>query len=144
MANASVNLAYEPVGSGGIEIRKSVDGGSHIYEGTLVSQLTATGMCVPGSTASSGRAIGVAMHESDNSAGSDGDTILAMMSDRIFLFANGTSTDAFSDASLIGATAYMIDDHTVADNDSSASRQIAGIFYGMDPSGKVRVKVAAY
>ena len=144
MANATTNLAYEPIGSGGLMIRKGVDGGAHIYEGTLVSQLTATGMFVPGSTASSGRAIGVAMHESDNTGGSDGDTIAEVMSDRIFLFANGANSDAFSDASLIEASAYMIDDHTVADNDATGTRQIAGIFYGMDPSGKVRVKVSAY
>lgn len=141
MANATSSQSYEPIGSGGRIIDLPVDGGSTIYAGTMVSQLTATGMAVPGSTASSGKAIGVAEHDADNSGGADGAKRVRIMTDRIFAFANGATTDAFSEASLIGAPAYMADDHTVYDNDASGTLKPAGIFMGMEPDGKVRVLV---
>ena len=141
MANASTALSFEPIGSGGKIIDLPVDGGSTIYAGTFVSQLAATGMAVPGSTSASGRAVGVAMHGADNSTGSDGDKRVQIMTERIFAFANGTSTDAFSEASLIGSTAYMYDDHTVYDNDAGGTLAPGGIFMGMEPDGKVRVYV---
>lgn len=141
MANATSSQSYEPIGSGGKIMNLPVDGGAAIYGGTLVSQLTATGMVVPGSTASSTRAIGVAMHDADNSSGADGAKRVQVMTERIFAFANGTSTDAFSEASIIGSTAYMYDDHTVYDNDASGTLMPAGIFMGMEPDGKVRVYV---
>ena len=141
MANATSALPYEPVGSGGKVIELPVDGGTAIYGGTLVSQLTATGMVVPGSTASSTRAIGVAMHDANNSSGSDGDKRVQVMTERIFAFANGATTNAFSEASIIGSTAYMADDHTVYDNDAGGTLMPAGLFMGMEPDGKVRVYV---
>ena len=144
MANASTALSFEPIGSGGKIIDLPVDGGATIYAGTLVSQLAATGMIVPGSTSASGRAVGVAMHDADNASGSDGDKRVRVMTERIFAFTNGTSTNAFSEASLIGSTAYMYDDHTVYDNDASGTLEPAGIFMGMEPDGKVRVYVHTF
>lgn len=141
MSNSTVNLALFPYGKGGREIFLPVDGGSHIRAGTLVSQLTATGMLCPGSTASSGPAIGVAYHEADNTSGSDGDIRCKVLTEQVFLFANGTSTDACSEATLLGAPVYMHDDHTVYDNDASGTLKRAGYFMGMEPDGKVRVLV---
>ena len=51
MSNTSINLLRRPYGKGGRDIHLPVDGGSHIYEGSLVSQLASTAMLVPGSTA---------------------------------------------------------------------------------------------
>lgn len=142
MANATSNLPYEPIGSGGKIYNLPVDGGTAIYEGTMVAQLTATGMLVPASTASTGRVIGVAETAADNTGGADGAKRVMIMSDRIFAFANGTSTDAFSEASMIGAPAYAYDDHTVYDNDASGTLVFAGTFQGMEPDGKVRILVS--
>lgn len=141
MSNATSNLLRYPYGKSGRDVVLPVDGGSHIYEGTLVSQLTATGMLVPGSTSASGPAVGVAVHEQNNASGSDGDLRCAVETDRVFLFANGTSTDACSEATLMGAPVYMHDDHTVYDNDASGTLKRAGFFVGMEPDGRVRVLV---
>lgn len=141
MANTTVNLEIYRVGPDGEHLQLPVDGGAHIYKGTLLSTLTATGMAVPGSTAGSGRAVAVSTHEQDASAVADGVKEVRAETDRDFLFANGAGGDACSDATLIGATLWMVDDHTVGDNDGGATRQIAGTFRGMDPSGKVRVRV---
>ena len=65
MSNATDNLITLPYGKGGRPVVLPVDGGSHLYAGTLVSQLTATSMLCPGSTASSGAAIGVNVAEVD-------------------------------------------------------------------------------
>lgn len=141
MANATANLIKYPIGKEGYIFDLPVDGGSHIYDGTLVSQLTGTGMLVPYSTASTGVCVGVAQHESDNSAGSDGATRCRVETKRVYAFANGTAGDAFSEASLIGALVYGSDDHTVADNSNSVARQPVGFFLGMQADGKVRVYI---
>lgn len=140
MANTEVNLEIEPVGPKFREINTPVDGGSHIYRGSLVSQLTSTGMLVPGSTASSGPACGVAGHEMNNT-GSDGDERCMIQTDGIFIFANATDTDACSEALALFSVVYMLDDHTIADNSASSTRQPAGLFMGMEEDGRVRVYV---
>jgi len=141
MSNSTTNLALFPYGKGGREVFLPVDGGAHIYAGTLVSQLTSTSMLVPGSTASSGAAIGVATHEVDNSAGSDGDLRCKVQYGQIFLFANGSNTDACSEATPMFSVVYMGDDHTVFDNSASSTLKAAGRFMGFEPDGKVRVFV---
>jgi hypothetical protein len=141
MSNTIKNLIRHPYGKDGRDVMLPVDGGSHIYEGTFVSQLNSTAMLVPGSTASSGAAVGVAVHEADNTSGSDGAKRLRVETDRIFEFANGLTTDACSEATPMFAVVYMGDDHTVFDNDGSGSLKPAGRFMGMSEDGKVRVYV---
>lgn len=143
MSNATANLTTLPYGKGGREVVLPVDGGTHIYAGTMVSQLASTGMLVPTSTASSGPAVGVAVHEQDNSAGADAALRCKVITGQIFLFANGTSTDACSEATLMYAPVYAADDHTVYDNSASGTLKRAGRFMGMEPDGKVRVLVGA-
>jgi hypothetical protein len=140
MSNSSINLVRKSIGEARHKLNRPVDGGSHIYGGTMVAELTATGMLVPGSTASSGDCIGVALHEQNNT-GSDGDVRCMVESDGIFVFVNGSNTDACSDATPIGTPVYMIDDHTVADNDNSGTLKRAGYFMGMEPDGGVRVLI---
>lgn len=144
MSNATEALVTLPYGHGGRNIHLPVDGGSKVFKGTLVSQLVATGMLVAGSTAASGPAVGVATHDVDNSAGADGALRCEVRTDQIFLFTNGTSTDACSEATLLGAPVYMADDHTVYDNDATATLRRAGYFAGLESDGKVRVFVTAF
>lgn len=142
MANTTKNLILDSIGDGGIHtFHLPVDGGAHIYKGTLVSQLTATGMLVPTSTASSGVCVGVAQHEADNSGAgaSDGDIRCTVETKRSYCFSNGTAGDAFSEATLIGSLCFAIDDHTVGDNSASATRKAVGFYMGLEEDGKVRV-----
>lgn len=140
MSNATTSIAIKSVGKGPRELELPVDGGSHIYGGTLVSQLS-TGMLVPTSTSTAGPAIGVAVHEQDNTSGSDSDKRCRVLTDGVFVFANGTSTDACSEATALGSPVFAGDDHTVFDNDNSATLKRAGYFMGMEPDGGVRVLV---
>ncbi len=140
MANATTNLGTPVFGKEGFRAHLPVNGGSHIYGRTLVAQ-NAEGNLVPGSTASSGVAIGIAEHEADNSAGADGDKRCMVESDRVYGLLNGSGGDACSEATPQNSVVYMVDDHTVADNDSSGTRKAAGLFRGMEPDGRVRVLV---
>jgi hypothetical protein len=140
MSNATKNLTIYQYGKHERDVDLPVDGGSHIYSGTMVSQLSSGAMLVPGSTASSGPAVGVATFEADNTSGSDGDLRMTVRTG-IFEFANGTATDACSEATPIWSVVYMGDDHTVFDNDNSGTLQKAGRFCGMSEDGKVRVFV---
>lgn len=142
MANATNNLTpFRPYGQGGRNIVLPVDGGAHLYESTLVSQLAATGMLCQANTAGSGPAVGVVLHEQDNSAGSDGDKRAEVHTDRIISLANAGGGDACSEALPLFSPVYMYDDHTVADNDGGATRQLAGLYMGMNEDGTVRVYV---
>ncbi len=140
MANTTVNLNIYRVGPEGHHIDMPVDGGSHLYKGSFVANLNSGGMAVPGSTASSGPALGVATHEVDASAVGDNIKNVRVETDRDFLFPCGTSGDAVTDATPKGTLLYMVDDHTVST--VSTSRQLAGIFQGMDASGMCRVHVS--
>jgi|SRR6185436_14052777 len=139
MTNATENQQTHPVGAEGRDFFVPVDGGSHIYEGTMVTQ-NGVGMLIPGSAAGGGAAKGVACHEADNTDGSDGDKRCRIRTG-IFDFANGTSTDACSEATPLFSVVYMGDDHTVFDNDGSGTLKPAGRFLGMTEDGKVRVYV---
>lgn len=141
MANAVRELPITAFGAEGVIMDLPVDGGSTIYKGTLQTQLTATGMVVPYSTASAGSVIGVAQNDADNASGADGAIRVRVETRRVFAFTNGTAGDAFSEASLIGSLVYGTDDHTVADNSNSLARKPVGFFMGMESDGKVRVFV---
>jgi len=141
MANAQNNLIIQSVGHEGYIFDLPVDAGTHIYEGTLISQLTATGMAVPYSTASSEHAVGVAQHEQDATLGADGDKRIRVESHRMYAFANGLTTDAFADTDIIGAPVYATDDHTAAKTSGTGARKPIGFFMGFEADGRVRVFV---
>lgn len=143
MTIATSNLTRLPYGKGGRDVTLPVDGGTHIYAATLVSQLTATGMLVPCSTALSGPAIAVSTHEQDNSAGADGALRCVCETDRIFLLANAAAPHACSEATLYGAVVWAEDDHTISADSQSETLQPGGYFAGMEPDGKVRVFVSS-
>lgn len=141
MANAADNLIREPIGPEGIQFDLPVKAAKHLYEGTLITQLTADGYAVAYSTASSGVCVGVAQHESDNTAAgaADGDKRIVVETKRMHAFDNGTAGDAFADTDKIGSLVYGTDDHTAAKTSSSQTRQPVGFFYGFESDGKVRV-----
>jgi hypothetical protein len=116
-----------------------VKGSTHIYKGTLVSQ-NSSGYVLPYSASGADIAIGVAQHEIDNT-GSDGDKKVAVELHRVYVFSNGAGGDAFAETSLIGQPVYATDDHTVADNSSSATRKCIGFFMGFEADSKVRVLI---
>lgn len=141
MGIATDNQTREPIGPGGVQFDVPVKAAKHIYEGTLISQLTADGYAVPYSTASSGPCVGVSQHEADNTASgaADGDKRVVVESKRMHAFANGAGGDAFADTDKIGALVYGTDDTTVAKTSSSQTRQPVGFFYGLESDGRVRV-----
>jgi hypothetical protein len=142
MSNASASGQYsDTLNDGPFIFDLPLDGGSKVYRTCLVSQLIATGFVVPYSTAASGPAVGVAQHDVDNTSGSDGDKRVRIETKRGYVFTNGTSGDAFSEASLIGSVVYATDDHTVADNSGNSAYRAVGFFLGMESDGKVRVFV---
>lgn len=143
MANATSNIPMNGTGQEGRRFHVPVDGGSTIYEGTMVACLIATGMLVPATTAGAGPAIGKATHKVDASAVVDGVKRCVVETDRIYLFTNGGGGDAFSEATPIGSPVYAIDDNSVAKIDSSGTRQRCGTFCGMEADGRVRVKMSA-
>lgn len=142
MANATSNIITETVGGAGpFTFDIPVDGGTKIYKGVLVSQLTATGQLVPYSTASSSVCVGVSQHEADNSAGVDGAKRCRVETKRMYALKNGAGADAFADTDQIGRVVYASDDNTVAKTSSAQTRKPVGFFYGFESDGKVRVFV---
>jgi hypothetical protein len=144
MANATSNipLTLDPVGGPGpFTFTLPVGASTHIYEGTLICQLTSGGGAVPYSTSSSEHAVGVAMHESDNSSGSVGDKRILVESNRMYAMPNGSAGDAFADTDKIGAPVYGTDDHTAAKTSSTNTRKPIGFFFGFEADGKVRVLI---
>ena len=113
-----------------------------IWEGAMVTTLTATGMAVRAGTGSAGPVVGVAAMTVDASAGgSDGDYSINLMQG-CFWFDNGSATDACSEAT-IGKLCYAYDDHTVYDNDASATLKIAGVVIGYSSELGVLVFISA-
>lgn len=110
MANATAEIPLGGIGQDGRRFHVPVKTSQTIYSGTMVAQQIADGLLVPATAAGAGPAIGKATHTvTSASAGQR----LVVETDRIYTFANGTSTDAFSEASLMGSPAYAFDDHTV-------------------------------
>lgn len=144
MANLTTDNMPDTVGGPGpFTFDLPVDAGSKVFKGSLCTQLTATGMVVPYSTAAAGVVVGVADHAADNSAAgtTDGDKRVRIQTKRMFALTNGAGGDAFSEASLIGSVVFGTDDNTVADNSASATRKPVGFFFGMEADGKVRVYI---
>lgn len=141
MANATTNLTKTTHGVEGYIFDLPAAAATHLYDGTLISQLTATGGAVPYSTASSEHCVGVAQHEADNSAGLIAAKRIQIETGRVYNFANGAGGDAFADTDFIGAPVYATDDHTVAKTSGTNTLKAVGFFYGMETDGRVRVLI---
>ena len=100
-----------------------------VFSGSLVMR-NAAGNLTPGAAAVGCRGVGKARDTYDNTGGAAGD-VVGEYENGVYEFDNSTSTDAIANAD-IGNTAYIVDDHTVAKTNGSATRSPAGIIVGID------------
>lgn len=116
----------------GVQFNDPVAASTRIFAGSLMC-LNAAGFAVPGSTSTTLKARGVAQEQVDNRDGAAGD--LRIESRRgVFPFVNSTSTDEITRAD-IGATAYIVDDQTVAKTSATNTRSVAGVIRDVDSDG---------
>lgn len=137
MALATTNQELESGMNGPFTFDVPVKASTAIYKHTLISQHSG-GYFVPTTTSGGGCGVGVAQHPVTSTAG-DGSKRVRIETMRAYAFKNGTSGDAFSDTSIIGAPVYATDDTTVADNSASSTLPCIGWFLGFESDGKVRV-----
>jgi hypothetical protein len=103
-----------------------------IFAGSMIA-LDATGYAVPAGTAGAGPARAIAKQEIDNTDGADG--ALRVEGERtVGAFGNSAAADLIARAD-IGATAYVVDDQTVAKTDGGATREAAGVIVDVDADG---------
>lgn len=108
-----------------------VAGAKSIFAGALVAR-DASGYATPGATATGIRGIGRAEGQADNSSGADGDMAVAVRKG-VFCFDNdGTDTVTIAH---IGNDCYMVDDQSVASNDGTGTRSVAGTVFDVDADG---------
>lgn len=103
-----------------------------IFAGSIVC-LSATGFAVPGSTATTLVADGVATERVDNSAGADGGQKVTTEKG-VFRFGNSASGDLITRAE-IGDDCYIVDDQTVAKTNGTNTRSKAGRIEDVDAQG---------
>jgi hypothetical protein len=103
-----------------------------IYAGAIV-MVNSSGLAVPGVTATGLTPAGVADARADNSAGI-ASAINVKVKRGVFCFDNSASADAIAEKD-IGATVYVVDDHTVALTSASSTRSVAGSVYEVDADG---------
>jgi len=140
MTNASAEIALGGLGQDGRRFHVPCKTGTTIYAGTMVAQQVADGLLVPATSAGAGYVIGKAVQ--NITVATAGQRCL-VETDRDYLLTNGATTDAFSDASMIGLQVWALDDHTGADNSNATTLQLAGTFQGMEAGGKIRVRISA-
>lgn len=114
-----------------------VKAGTTVYAGAMVA-IDATGVLVPASATATLKIVGRNERRIVNS-GADG-AMQADVKTGIFRFANSTATDAITLAD-IGASAYAVDDQTVAKTSNSAARPVAGTIFDVDDQG-VWIKIS--
>lgn len=136
MSNSSADIPIAGVGQDGRRFHWPVKTAQAIYTGTMVAQQTSDGLLIPATASGGGRVIGKALQTIASASAAER---CLVETGRAYLFTNGSSTNAFSEASLVGAPAYAFDDHTVYDNSNGDTLPFAGYFQGMEADGKVRV-----
>lgn len=116
----------------GVQFSRGIAADTVIFAGALVC-LSATGFAVPGSTATTLTADGVANDTVDNTDGAN-DALQVPVERGVFRFANSAAADAITRAE-IGDNCYIVDDQTVAKTDGTASRSVAGKIEDVDAQG---------
>ena len=102
-----------------------------LYAGGIAC-LNASGYATPGATATGLKALGISVQKVSN-PGADGD--LSVRIERgCYRFKNSASGDLIAITD-IGATAYIVDDETVAKTNGSSTRSAAGIIRDVDAQG---------
>lgn len=117
----------------GDELSPAVFQAVKIFGGTMV-QKNATGFAVPASATVANKTLGIAKHQSDNSAGASGDIKCRIRRNVIGIFANSASGDLITIAD-IGNDCYVVDDQTVAKTNGSNTRPVAGKIMDVDSLG---------
>lgn len=102
-----------------------------VYQGGIAC-VDASGWAVPGSTATTLKAVGV-FQETVANSGANGDKS-AKTRRGVFRFGNSASGDAITRAD-IGASCYIVDDQTVAKTNGSSTRSVAGTIRDVDAQG---------
>ena len=110
---------------------------TQIYKGGLVA-LDASGNLVPGSTATTLTAVGVALQNVDNTSGAAGD-LRCETSTAPAAFTSATGGGDDIDGADIGATCYIVDDEEVALTDGGSTRSVAGTVFDIGDNGEVFV-----
>jgi len=113
-------------------IEPGVASNARIYSGALVA-INAAGLAVPGSTSTTLRGAGSALHGVNNMGGADG-AIRVRLDKRPACFANSAAADAITLAD-IGKDCFIVDDQTVAKTDGAGTRCIAGKVFDVDADG---------
>lgn len=106
-----------------------VAAGAKIYAGALVV-LGADGYARPGATGVGLKAAGRANSAVDNTAGAAGD-VSVPVERGVFKFGQDGSIAQVN----VGATAYIVDDQTVAATDGTGTRSPAGTIRGVEAGG---------
>jgi hypothetical protein len=109
------------------------------YQGALVGFDTATGLLVVGQALTTFVPIGKVVE--DTTLGAGGGSVLVELFREVVAmwFANSADTDEVTSTS-IGGLAYVVDDQTVADNDSSNTRSVLGRVWAIDSAKGVLVE----
>lgn len=103
-----------------------------IYGGSIVC-LTSTGYATKGATSTTLRAVGIADTAADNSSGANGD-VRVKVKRGTFKFGNSAAGDQITLAD-VGASAYIVDDQTVAKTNGTNTRSAAGIIRDVEADG---------
>ena len=109
-----------------------VKGATTIYAGGIV--VSDAGYAKPGTKAADLIYLGRAEESVDNSSGSDGDKNVMVRRGRAFKWDNSTGGDKIAQAD-VGKAAYIVDDQTVTDTSTGASKIEPGIILAVDNDG---------
>lgn len=113
-------------------VARGVLAGVKIFEGAL-TVITAAGYAKPGVTGLNFKSQGRAKGTVDNTGGANGAKTVEI--DRgCFQYANSAAGDLITIAD-IGATAYVVDDQTVAKTDGGGTRSAAGEIIDVEATG---------
>jgi len=116
----------------GTEFNLGVAASTKIYGGSIACR-NAGGYAVPGSTATTLKALGMATQQVDNSAGADGAKKVQIRKGT-FRFANSAAGDLITIVD-IGNDCYIVDDQTVAKTNGTNTRSVAGKVHDVDADG---------
>ncbi|MBU1352102.1 MAG: hypothetical protein KKB95_09440 [Gammaproteobacteria bacterium] len=116
----------------GNQVEPPVAATTRIHGGAIVC-VNAAGLAVPGATSTTLKAVGVAEHRADNTAGAAG-AMRVRCRKGPHRFANSAAADAITLAD-VGNDCYIVDDQTVAKTHGTNTRSVAGKIFDVDADG---------
>jgi hypothetical protein len=114
------------------QLELPVAASARLLAGTI-AMINASGLAEAGTTATARRGVGVVEATADNTGGA-ASAISVRIRRGCFAFANSTAGDAITRGD-IGATAYIVDNQTVAKTDGTGTRSPAGVIRDVDGRG---------